>query len=474
MDASSRKFPELSRAALKDEILRDALVDVEQVMPHIRREAFAALPEYEALTERARDIKDQVLRHLDFYLQAFEKQVQSLGGVVHWAQDAAEARAIVAGIARDKGVRRVTKSKSMVSEEIDLNAGLEAAGLELTETDLGEYIIQLRGEKPSHILAPALHVSLEEVAATFEAQHDIERTKPLGDADEMLAEARMIMRQKFLDAEMGITGANFLIAETGGVVIVTNEGNADLTAGLPDTHVVVTGIEKLVPTFEDTGVMLRLLARSAIGQGLSNYTTFIHGPRQQGERSGPQELHVVLVDNGRSELLGGEFQEMLRCIRCSACINHCPVYTAVGGHAYGSVYSGPMGAVLTPGLAGLRAAKHLPNASTFCGRCAEVCPVKIPLPKLLRHWREREYAQHLSAPLQRFGLTLWSVANRSGFLYSRALGLAQAFVSRLAGEGGWIKAMPAPFGGWFVCRDLKVESGGTFQRQWRKRQEGAE
>lgn len=355
----------------------------------------------------------------------------------------------------------------MVTEEIELNAFLQSRDMTVVETDLGEYIIQLRGDRPSHILAPSLHVTLSQVAETFHRHHELERDAPLREPAEILSEARAVLREKFMSADVGITGANFLVAETGGAVIVTNEGNADLTASLPDTHVVVTGIEKVVPTLEDVGLLLRLLARSAIGQRLSNYTTLIHGPRRAEDSSGPSNFHVVLLDNGRSDMLGTQFQEMLRCIRCSACINHCPVYTAVGGHAYGSVYSGPMGAVLTPGLAGLNAAAHLPNASTFCGRCEEVCPVRIPLPKMLRFWREREFNRRMTPRTARYGLFWWAQLNASRRIYRYLLGIA-ARLLRVLSSGGWVTRLPGPGKAWTRHRDLPAPAAKSFQQQWRR------
>ena len=297
-------------------------------------------------------------------------------------------------ICRAVGAKTVTKGKSMIGEEIALNDHLEANGITPVETDLGEYIIQLRHEPPSHIIAPAIHLMKEQVAETFRAAHtDLDPARPLDRGARSCATRRArVLRPQFLAADVGITGANFLIAETGSSIIVTNEGNGDLTQTLPRVHIVLASIEKIVPTLEDAATLLRLLARSATGQEFSSYTTFSTGPRRPGDLDGPEQYHVVLLDNGRSAMLGSEFQEMLRCIRCAACLNHCPVYAAVGGHAYGWVYPGPMGAVLTPALIGVDEAGHLPNASTFCGRCESVCPVKIPLPKMMRHWREREFA----------------------------------------------------------------------------------
>jgi L-lactate dehydrogenase complex protein LldF len=472
METTSRRFHDLSNEALENNTLQNSLNGVRKIMPAIREAAIRQQSDFEATCDRAAAIRDEAINHLDRYMDEFEARVAALGGQVHQARDGEDACRIVGEICALAGAGTVTKSKSMVTEEIELNAALEAAGLEVTETDLGEYIIQLRGEKPSHILAPSLHVTLDEVAETFHAHHRIERAAPLSDPVDMLAEARAVLRDKFLSADVGITGANFLIAETGGAVIVTNEGNADLTACLPDTHIVVTGIEKLVPTLDDVGVMLRVLARSAIGERLSNYTTFIHGPRQPDETSGPQNFHVVLVDNGRRELLGTEFQPMLRCIRCSACLNHCPVYTAIGGHAYGSVYSGPMGAVLTPAFAGLPAAAHLPNASTLCGRCEAVCPVRIPLPRLLRQWREKEYSRHLAPAGQRRGLAVWRLLNRRPALYRWATSIAatllRVFASPDQDGPRWIRHLPFGASAWTQARDMRAPTGATFQARWRR------
>jgi L-lactate dehydrogenase complex protein LldF len=466
------EFHALSRVALADETLAHALREVEVVMPVIRSASFGQI-DYAAARTRAAEVRDEVLNNLDYYLEKFEANVIAMGGQVHWARDDIEACEKVVEICTAVDAKLVTKSKSMVTEEIELAAALEQRGLEVIETDLGEYIIQLRGEKPSHILAPALHVTLEQVIESFNEHHKVERDRPLQDADQLLAEARAVLRDKFLNADVGITGANFLVAETGGVVIVTNEGNADLTASLPDTHVVVTGIEKVVPTLDDAGLLLRLLARSAIGQRLSNYTSFIHGPRRETDAAGPRNFHVVLVDNGRSDMLGTEFQDMLRCIRCSACINHCPVYTAVGGHAYGSVYPGPMGAVLSPGLADLSRAKNMPNASTFCGRCEEVCPVAIPLPKLLRHWRTQEFARHLRAWPERFGLRGWAWLNGRPVLYRLLQRCTAMVLNGMADRRGWIKRLPFLGRGWTLHRDMPAPSGRSFQARWRRGERGS-
>ncbi len=432
MLATSRNFEAAAQAGLANHNLQRALGLARTGFPLRRRLAVERLPEFEALRETGRAIKDHTLQHLDFYLELYESKVEASGGKVHWARTAEEACAAVLQICRSAGAKLVAKGKSMVAEEAGLNDFLEANGITPVETDLGEYIIQLRHEPPSHIIAPAIHLVKEQVAETFRAEHrSLDPNRLLAEPRQMCDEARSVLRPRFLAADVGITGANFLIAETGSSIIVTNEGNGDLTQTLPRIHIVMTSIEKLVPTFEDAATLLRLLARSATGQEFSSYTTISTGPRRAGDLDGPDQYHVVLLDNGRSAMIGTEFHDMLRCIRCSACMNHCPVYAAVGGHAYGWVYPGPMGAVLTPSLIGIEEAGHLPNASTFCGRCESVCPVKIPLPKMMRHWREREYAKKLSPRAYRSGLAAWAWVARRPALYhalaeiaSRALGWA--------------------------------------------------
>ncbi|MGH7083817.1 MAG: lactate utilization protein B, partial [Acetobacteraceae bacterium] len=392
MQPTSSAFKKNAHAALGDAGLQRALARTKPHFQERRAAAVAALPEFEELRELGRQIKNHTLENLDFYLETWARNVTRAGGEVHWCATAADAREAVLEICRSAGAKLVTKGKSMISEEIAINEFLEANGITPVETDLGEYIIQLGHEPPSHIIAPALHLNREDWETRFRAAHkDLPADRAFPERRDLLTEARGELRQRFLAADVGITGANFLIAETGSSVIVTNEGNGDLTQTLPKVHIVLASIEKMLPTLEDASVVLRLLARSATGQDFSVYTTFSTGPRRPGDLDGPEEYHVVLLDNGRSAMLGTEFQDMLRCIRCAACMNHCPVYGAVGGHAYGWVYPGPMGAVLTPALIGVDKAGHLPNASTFCGRCESVCPMKIPLPGMMRHWREREF-----------------------------------------------------------------------------------
>ncbi len=465
---TSRQFKANAHDALHDARLQRALPYAQNFIAR-RAAAVERLPEFEALRDSARDIKDHTLAHLDLYLGAYEEKVAACGGHVHYALTAKEAVAIFLDLCESRGAKTVTKGKSMISEEIGLNAALESAGIEAIETDLGEYIIQLRGEAPSHIIAPAIHVTRDDVEADFRKAHrDLPADRDLSEPEHLLREARDILRQKFLSADIGVTGANFLIAETGTSIIVTNEGNGDLTQILPKVHVVIASLEKIVPTLEDAAQLLRVLARSATGQDMSVYTTLSTGPRCLGDLDGPEEYHVILLDNGRSSMLGGEFEDMLRCIRCGACMNHCPVYHAIGGHAYGWVYPGPMGAVLTPSLIGVAEGGQLPNASTFCGRCESVCPVRIPLPNLMRHWREREFERHLEPASVRYGLAVWSFLAKRPALYrfgSDIVMRALHLLGRAKGRFAWLPLA----GGWTQYRDMPAPQGGTFQSQWRAR-----
>ena len=468
--ATSAAFKQNARAALGDAGLQKALARSGPSFIARRAAAVAGLPEFDQLRDAARDIKNHALANLDFYLEAYEAKVLASGGKVHWCSDADEARDAVLAICQAAGARTVTKGKSMVGEEIAINDHLERHGITPVETDLGEYIIQLRHELPSHIIAPAFHLNLEDWEAAFRAAHtDLPADRSFGERRDVLIEARNKLRSRFLTADVGITGANFLIAETGSSVIVTNEGNGDLTQTLPQVHIVLASIEKCVPTLEDATSLLRVLARSATGQDFSVYTTFSTGPRRPDDLDGPDEYHVILIDNGRSAMLGTEFQDMLRCIRCAACMNHCPVYGAVGGHAYGWVYPGPMGAVLTPSLIGVDKAGHLPNASTFCGKCESVCPVRIPLPKLMRHWREREFERHLTPATARSNLRLWGFFARRPALYRLATRAAVVGLGLLGRRKGRFGGLPLA-GGWTAERDLPAPEGDTFFARYAKAQ----
>jgi L-lactate dehydrogenase complex protein LldF len=462
MQTTSPAFKQNARDALADPGLQRALSRTKSQFQSRRAAAVAGLPEFEELREAGKAIRDHAIANLDFYLEAYEAKVLQAGGQVHWCPTAEDARARVLAICRAAGARTVTKGKSMVSEEIGINEHLERHGITPIETDLGEYIIQLRHELPSHIIAPALHLNREDWEASFRQAHtDLPADRVFHERRDILAEARLRLRERFLAADVGITGANFLVAETGSSVIVTNEGNGDLTQTLPRVHIVLATLEKIVPTLEDTATLLRLLARSATGQDMSVYTTFSTGPRRTEDVDGPAEYHVVLIDNGRSGMVGTEFQDMLRCIRCAACMNHCPIYTSIGGHAYGSVYPGPMGSVLTPAVVGVDKAGNLPNASSFCGRCESVCPVKIPLPKLMRHWREREFERHLSPAAHRRNLALWAWVARRPALYRLATRAAAAGLALLAGKRRRFTWLPLATG-WTAGRDLPAPEGDTF------------
>ncbi len=467
MQSTSQNFKQNAAAALGDAQLQRALGNARGGFVAKRAAARASLPEFDALCEQAKQIKDHTLAHLDLYLEAYERKVIDSGGHVHWAATAEDARGIIVQICREAGAKLITKGKSMVAEEISLNGALEGAGFEVAETDLGEYIIQIRGEAPSHIIAPAVHLNRDQVEADFRRVHKhLPEGRSLTEPAELVSEARGILREKFLAADVGITGANFLIAETGTSVIVTNEGNGDLTQLLPRVHIVLTSIEKMVPTLSDVSAILRVLARSATGQEISMYTTFSTGPRRPGDPDGPEAYHVVLLDNGRAEMLGSQFQDMLRCIRCGACMNHCPVYSSVGGHAYGWVYPGPMGAVLTPQLIGVHEAGHLPNASTFCGRCEAVCPMKIPLPKMMRDWREREFDERDSPWTQRMAVRAWAYAAKRPRLYRLVTGAAIGVMSEWGKARGKFRWLPLA-GAWLKHRDLPSPPGRSFHAQWR-------
>jgi len=455
-------------AALADRRLQRALAEVPGGFAAARERAKAALPEFEALRRAARDIKDHTLANLDLYLEEFEDNATAARTKVHWAPTAAAASDIILAICRESAARLITKSKSMVSEEIGLGARLQAAALEVIETDLGDYLLQIRAEAPSHIIAPAIHLGAADIAADFRRHHrQLPPERDLASPEALVSEARGVLREKFLAADVGITGANFLVAATGSAIIVTNEGNADLTLSLPKVHIVLASIEKVVPTLEEAFVLLRLLARSATGQEITAYTTFVTGPRRPQDHDGPEACHVVLLDNGRSDLLGTNLREVLRCIRCGACMNVCPVYGAIGGHAYGSVYPGPIGAVLTPALPGTHDGGELAGASTFCGRCESVCPIEIPLVALMRRWRERAFAS--GSWRQRGMLRAWALLAAHPRAYHLMARLAVATLHLLARGRGAFSRLPFA-DRWTRTRDFPAPQGHTFQRLWARQQ----
>ncbi len=470
MAVSEADFSARARDALANQNLQSALGKAKGGFVDKRASALLDLPDFEALRERGRQIKDHTLAHLDTYLEQFEGNVTAAGGKVHYALDAEAACQTILGICRDAAAQQVIKAKTMAGEEVGLNAALEAE-FETIESDLGEYIIQLAKEPPSHIIAPAVHKTRAEITELFDHHHHQRSGGPLRETPDLVDEARQVLREKFLGADIGISGANFLVAETGTITLVTNEGNADLSTSLPRVHIAIAGVEKLVPGMKEVSSMLRLLARSATGQQITAYTTFITGARRAEDLDGPEELHVVLIDNGRTRMLGDEFREMLRCIRCGACMNHCPVYSAIGGHAYGWVYPGPMGAVLTPMFRGLDQSQDLPNACTLNGRCQTVCPVKIRLPYLIRRLRDHAFDQKLGSASGRWGIRTWAWLARRPGLYQIATRMARP-VLRLFGRGSARKLPLA--GSWTQGRDLPLPSGGgTFQQQWQRHRAGS-
>jgi L-lactate dehydrogenase complex protein LldF len=472
MKPTSHDFKDNARVALGDAQLQRALSGLPGGLVAQRTAAKAALPEFEALRTVGRDVKNHMLANLDLYLERYEAKATANGAIVHWAETASDAREIIAKICRDVDAKLITKGKSMVSEEIGLNTHLEGEGFRVVETDLGEYLVQIRNEPPSHIIVPALHLTPSQVEHEFRVKHThlpVDRLLP--DPASMVAEARGVMRENYIKADVGITGANFLIAETGSSVIVTNEGNGDLTQSLAKVHIVITSIEKVMATLEDVATVLRLLARSATGQDISNYVTFSTGPKRPEDPDGPEAYHVVILDNGRAELLGTEFRDVLRCIRCGACMNHCPVYNAVGGHAYGWVYPGPIGAVLTPAQLGVKEAGNLPNASTFCGACEAVCPVKIPLPGLMRKWRNREFDEGHQGFVAKRALALWAAIATRPRLYHLAMRFAAVGLGALGGTKRSFSWLPMA-GGWTKHRQLPAPEGRTFQQLWAEQQKG--
>jgi len=462
MQFRSPEFKGRAVHALHDADLQKALGKARGGFVDKRAAQAAALPEFEELRDTARDIKNHVLEHLDHYLEKYEAAVTAAGGQVHWAADAAEARAIILDICRKAEAKRITKGKSMVSEEISLNEALIEEGYDVVETDLGEYIIQLAEEPPSHIIAPAVHKTKEQISDLFESHHHLPRKETV---PELVNEARQMLREKYFSAEVGITGGNFLVAETGSSVIVTNEGNGDLTQTLAKVHIVTSGIERVIPTLDDVSVFLRVLARSATGQDTETYTTYSTGPRRPGDVDGPEEYHVVLLDNGRSKMLGTRFQPMLRCIRCGACMNHCPVYGSIGGHAYGWVYPGPMGSVLTPLIKGMDGTYDLPNACTMNGRCGSVCPVRIPLPELLREVRHKQFRKGMTPTAQKQSLKLWRYAAERPKLYHFAERIGVRILASMANGEGKLRSLPLA-GGWTRARDLPAPTGRTFLELW--------
>lgn len=469
MKQKSRQFLDNAHEALANPTLQQNMGVLGVLLPLVRDNAIAQLGQFQQLRQYMKSVRDHALDNLDHYLRQYEEQVVLNGGHVHWARDSDELNTIVLQICQRHQAREIAKGKSMITEETGLTEHLEKAGLRVTETDLGEYIMQLADQPPGHIVGPALHLSVDEIRELFMEHHDL-GPRELADPPAMVQEARGVLRERFLKADVGIIGANALIAENGSSMLVTNEGNGDLGSCLPKVQIVCTSIDRVLPRPEDATTLIRLLVRSTLGAVASAYTSFYSGPRRKEDTDGPEEFHVVLLDNRRTDILGSDYQDMLACMRCGACLNHCPVYIGTGGQAYGWVYPGPMGSVLTPLLTGLEEASALPNACTTCGRCAEVCPAGIPLPDLLRNLRAEEHVQKLSPRRWRWGLKLHGLLARMPRLYQLLTGISIRVMHRLGRRRGSLRSLGVA-NGWTQVRDFPAPQNGTFMSQWKKRRQ---
>jgi len=465
MELNPNKFSEQAVIAIEDIQLQTALDRGTSNADGRRRIAFAELDDPYGLRQQGRGAKLRALADLPDLLEQMEQNVTANGGHVLWASDAAEARQHVLDICRKKGLKRGVKSKSMATEEIELLPALTANGIKMVETDLGEYIVQVNESHPSHIVMPVMHMTKEQVRDLFMNKLGM---PPTNEAADMTAFARKLLREEFLNADFGMSGGNFMIAETGTVVIVTNEGNGRLSTGLPPVHIAVVGIEKIVPTWEDFATLVQLLPRSGTGQRMTVYVNAFGGPARAGEPDGPEEFYLILLDNGRSDIYATEYTEALACIRCGACLNTCPVYNAVGGHSYGSVYSGPIGAIVTPLLKGKENAVPLPFASSLCGACKQACPVDINIPDMLlklRHDLEGE-----QDVIWQLGLKAWQFGNQHPLLFEMGGKAASAATRVLADMMGsdHIEALPPPLNGWTDYRDFPTFAPESFREWYRK------
>jgi L-lactate dehydrogenase complex protein LldF len=463
-------FPMAARAAMGDTQLRQNVRHATDVIQAKRARVVAEMPDWQELREAGKQIRQHTMEYLDYYLQEFETNCTRAGGVVHWAKDADEARRIIVGLVKASGSGEVIKIKSMTTEEIQLNSALEAAGIHPFETDLAELIIQLGRDRPSHIVVPALHKNRQQIREIFQREMNLPE---LGEQPQDLADAaRMFLREKFLRVKTGVSGANFLIAETGGVCIVESEGNGRMCLTLPETLITVAGIDKVLPRFEDLEVMLQLLPRSATGERMNPYNSTWTGVDAS---DGPRVFHVVLMDNARTGVLAdAEGRETLHCIRCAACQDACPVYRQTGGHAYGSVYAGPIGAILTPQLQEMHHAQSLPYASSLCGACYEVCPVKINIPEVLIHLRNKVVKQNTAGVAGLFdveasAMKAMAMIFRSERRFRATQRLGRIAESPLVGKDGWIKWLPGLLGGWTQVRDLQEMPKETFRDWWKRR-----
>lgn len=464
-DARSQ-FQQKVQQAIADPALQIALDNNAQRRKLGREKAFASLDEdLQWLRNRARQVRQDVVHNLDNYLRQFVERCRDNGIQVHFARDAADARVKVLEIARQHDAQLIAKSKSMVSEEIHLNSALQEQGIEVVETDLGEYIVQLRDEPPSHILTPAVHLNRSQVAATFHEKFSMPLTD---DIRIMNDEARKQLREVFINADIGISGVNFGVAETGTICLVTNEGNGRMVTTVPHVHIALMGIERLVPTLADLSLMLKLLPRSATGQKITSYVSLIHTPRQHSDPDGPQERHIILVDNHRRDLLGSPLEEALNCIRCGACLNACPVFQEIGGHAYSSIYPGPIGSLISPALFGLPEYGHLAKASSLCGACMDACPVKIDFPTLLLRTRDA-YVREVNQPAYlRWGMRLYTRMTVNPRYYALAQKVLQLASSLVPHTAGWLRRLPPPLNRWTSSRHFPALPSSTFRQSWER------
>lgn len=467
----SPSFKERVQEGVENEFMRSAVSSAQGRFRNGRLNAAEELGNWEEWRSLGEEIRSHTLENLDYYLEQLSEQVAKRGGHVFFAETAADANRYIQEVVKKRDGKKVVKSKSMVTEEISLNEALEEVGVEVVETDLGEWILQLDEEPPSHIVAPAVHMNKEQIRDTFSEKKGYEASSQ---PEELALFAREQLRQEFLTADIGITGCNFAVAESGTVTLVTNEGNAEMVTALPDTLITVMGMERLVPTWEEMEVLVSLLTRAAVGQKLTSYITSITGTRLDGEVDGPEAFHLVIVDNGRSKILGTEFQSALHCIRCAACINVCPVYRHVGGHAYGSIYPGPIGAVLTPLLDGYEDHQELPYASTLCAACTDACPVKIPLHEhLIRHRQIIAEEQERGPKTEKWmmkGYAKWASTPAAYKLSSKMARTALKPWTR----DEYISNGPGPLKGWTEVRDFPAPEKENFRSWFKNRKKGDE
>lgn len=470
MKLGEEKLKERLDKGINDSFMRGAVSNAQNSMGIRRANAAEALGNWEEWRNHAEEIRKHVLENLDYYLNELAENVSKRGGHVFFARTAKEANDYVRDIVVKKNAKKVVKAKSMVTEEVSLNKTLEEAGCSVVETDLGEYILQVDDhDPPSHIVVPALHKNKEQIRDVFKEKLGYNGTeKP----EELAAHARKMLREEYLTADIGITGCNFAVSETGSISLVTNEGNADLVTALPKTQITFMGMERLVPTFEEMEVLVGMLTRSAVGQKLTSYITVLTGPRDEGEIDGPEEFHLVIVDNGRSDILGGDFQSVLQCIRCAACINVCPVYRHVGGHSYNSIYSGPIGAILTPLLGGYEDFKELPYMTSLCGACTEVCPVKIPIHELLHKHRQVIVENDGRAPFaEKLLMKAFGLGAATPALYRFGTKFAPAAMNPFV-VGEKITKGPGPLKAWTENRDFPAPNKERFRDWFKNREKG--